>query len=81
MRRPESLLLCLLLVACASGGGAAPSGRAANGPSSDGRLNLSLAEGYLAKGEITTPRSDDPFRASPRVCRRLSAHTIARSTA
>lgn len=68
MRRPESLLLCLLLVACASGGGGAPSGRAANGPSSDGRLNLSLAEGYLAKGDVpkAAERAEKVLASDPR---------------
>lgn len=54
MRRLEVLALCLLLAGCASDGDSpAKPGRAAPGAvTSDGRMNLALAEGYLAKGDL-----------------------------
>ena len=68
MRRPEVLLACLLLAACASGGGAAPRAGTPNEPSSDGRLNLGLAEGYLTKGDLpkAAERAEMVLASDPR---------------
>jgi type IV pilus assembly protein PilF len=68
MRRPESLLLCLLLAACASGGRTTPSASVAHAPSSGGRLNLGLAEGYLTKGDLpkAAERAEMVIASDPR---------------
>lgn len=67
MRRPEALLLCLLLAACASGGAKPPVGVAGE-PSSDGRMNLGLAEGYLTKGDLAkaAERAELALASDPR---------------
>jgi type IV pilus assembly protein PilF len=67
MRRPEALLACLLLAACASGGDT-PSAGAAGEPSSAGRLNLGLAEGYLTKGDLpkAAERAEMVLSSDPR---------------
>lgn len=70
MRRPEALLACLLLAACASGGEPV-SGKARTASpeiSAQGRMNLALAEGYLAKGEIdrAVERSKAVLASDPR---------------
>ena len=66
MRRPEALALCLLLAACASGGDT-PAARPADKISSDGRMNLALAEGYLARGDLAKAgeRADLVVQADP----------------
>ena len=68
MRRPEALLSCLLLAACASGGGSTPPSGAGNTPSSDGRLNLTLAEGYVTKGDLAkaAERAEMALASDPR---------------
>jgi type IV pilus assembly protein PilF len=68
--RPEAWLLCLCLAACASGGKPAPAdGRAAEAAlSSNGRMNLALAEGYLAKGDLerAAERTKTALASDPR---------------
>ena len=68
MRRPEALLACLLLAACASGGERTPSAGKAGEPSSSGRLNLGLAEGYLTKGDLpkAAERAEMVLASDPR---------------
>jgi type IV pilus assembly protein PilF len=72
MRRPEVLLCCLLLAACASDGAregpAVTAGVAKHEAlSSDGRMNLALAETYLAKGDMvrTTERANKVLDSDP----------------
>ena len=70
--RPEAWLLCLCLslAGCASGGktasGEAKSEREAL--SSKGRMNLALAEGYLAKGDLerAAERTETALASDPR---------------
>lgn len=73
MRRPEAWLFLLLLAGCASSGNRAPgAGKGASAElSSQGRMNLALAEGYLAKGELAraAERSEAALSSDPRSAR------------